>query len=450
MRCAVRTLLPALLVLLLPGLVWAQTSTDISQLDQFLKTTQNQGSPPPPGTTITMQNWQKYKAFLPFGMVMLFQGQYGWKMPSDIQIDIGPTHHHILPKTYLAATEQYGGQDRVEVLPNGHFKIDNYQGGLVFPNPQEPNKGFKVLANLFFDYVPSLYVNTPTNYGSVWLQDRFGDISKDTFDVVYRQSGWNTDPGFPRNETYAPGTWYTEWSMQETPEEARYTASLSLYYKNQETNPYPDSYVFVPSLRRSLRLSSSARCSPVYGLDWTYDDAKGNGFNGGTAIFNAKYLGDRKIIGLMQFNADGALFPQNYFMPLGFPKPSWGKWEVRDVSVIDVQRIPDLQAGYCYGDRVMYITKEGYWALWSDLFDSNHKLWKLQFWGPELRDLPQLGHTVGGVSALTWDMQNTHATYWAGMGNPWKREPFIDSQVPAEYRDGTKYGSPGGLMMILR
>lgn len=153
----------------------------------------------------------------------------------------------------------------------------------------------------------------------------------------------------------------------------------------------------------------------------------------------------------MLFNSDGALFPQNYFMPLGFPKPSWGSWEVRDSSVIDVQRIPQEASGYCYGDRVMYIEKEGYWALWSDLYDSNHKFWKNQFWGPELRDdVPELGRTLGGVTAISWDMQNTHGTYWAGMGNPWKRLPYIDSQAPAQYRDGTKYGSPAGLMQILR
>jgi hypothetical protein len=33
-----------------------------------------------------------------------------------------------------------------------------------------------------------------------------------------------------------------------------------------------ETYVFVPSLRRSLRLSSSARCSPILGSDFVQDD----------------------------------------------------------------------------------------------------------------------------------------------------------------------------------
>ena len=452
MKIVVRLAVIATVLAMVPSLGLAQTSTDRSAMDQFMKDTQSQGTPPAPGTKITMQNWRDYKNFMPFGMTKFFEGQYFWKMPSDIEIDVGPTVMGNLPKTFVEATEKYGTQTQVAVLPNGHYRIDNYQGGVPFPNPQEPHQGFKMLANLFFAYVPALYVNTPQNYGSVWIQDRYGNISSDTFDVVYRQSAYNTDPGFPKEETYAPGTWYTEWAMQETPEQARYTASLSLFYIDQEANPFPDTFVFVPALRRSLRLSNTSRCSPVFGLDWTYDDAKGNGFNGSTSIYDGNYLGDRKVLALTHFNSDGALFPQNYFMPIGFPKPSWGNWEIRDTSVLDVHRIPSEAAGYCYGNRVMYIDKELWWSTWSDLYDSNHKLWKMQFWGAEVRDLPGSGlsRTVGGVAAVSWDIQNSHATYWSGMGNPDKREPYIDAQAPKEWHDGVRYGSPSGLMQILR
>ena len=454
MKITVRLLFLAAILSLLSSAGWAQQFPDRSEMDLYMKATQNQGTPPAPGTKITMSNWTQYKNFMPFGMTKFFEGSFFWKMPSDIEMDVGPTIPGNVPETIIAATEKYGSQTRVKVLPNGHYQLLSYHGGVPFPNAQEPHKGWKLLANLFFGaYGPALYVNTPNNYGTVWIQDRYGNIASDTFDVVYRQSDYNTDPGFPVQETYAPGTWYTEWSMQESPEQARYTAALSLFYVDQEKNPFPDTFVFVPALRRSLRLSSSARCSPVYGLDWTYDDAKGNGFNGSTSIYDGDYLGDRKVIALKHFGADGAIFPGNYFMPLGFPKPSWGKWEIVDTAVLDVRRIPSEAAGYCYDNRVMWIDKEIWWSTWSDLYDSNHKLWKAQFWGAEIRDLPGSGlsgHTVGGASAISWDLQNSHATYWSGMGNPWKREPYIDGQVPKEYRDGVRYGSPSGLMQILR
>lgn len=299
----------------------------------------------------------------------------------------------------------------------------NYYGGTPFPNPQEPHKAWKILANVFYAFIPSLYVNSPNNYATVWAVDRFGDIAPSSLDVVYRWSAFITDPGFPRTENYAPGTWYTEWGMQETPEQARYTASLSLYYINQESNPYPDTYIFVPALRRSLRLSATARCSPVFGFDWTYDDTKANGFNGSTSVYTGDYLGDRKILTLAVFNTDGGDFPQGYDMPLGWPKPSWGKWEIRPMVIDDVHRIQSEAPGYCYSSRVMYIDKEFWDAEWVDLFDSNHQLWKSISYFNDIGQVPGLGRTWDGVASMAWDLQNTHMTVWSGFGNPGHHKP---------------------------
>jgi hypothetical protein len=434
---------------LLPSLVWAQ-GTDRSEMDQWVKDTQQQ-TEPPVGTIITMANWQQYKSVMPLGMIKLFQGTYGWKMPADVSIPVGPAHlGGNLPKTWVEATEKYGGQTGVDVLPNGHYRIKNYYGGTPFPNPQDPHKGWKILANVFWAFVPALYVNTPQNYGTVWAIDRFGDVAPSTFDVVYRWTSYITDPGFPHEETYAPGSWYTEWGMQETPEQARYTASLSIYYKDQESNAFPDTYVFVPALRRSLRLSTASRCSPVFGFDWAYDDAKTNGFNGSTAVYDAESLGDRKILTLAVFNQDGAVYPQGYDLPLGWPKPSWGKWEVRPMAIADAHRIPSEAAGYCYSSRILYADKEFWNADWVDLYDANRKLWKSISYFNDIGDVPKLGRTWDGVSSMAWDLQNTHMTLWSGFANPMKVKPYLDFNSPKEYFNGVKYGSPAGLMQILR
>jgi hypothetical protein len=129
-------------------------------------------------------------------------------------------------------------------------------------------------------------------------------------------------------------------------------------------------------MRRSLRLASTARCSPVFGFDWSYDDAKTNGFNGSTSIYTGDFLADRNILTLAHFNEDGAIFPGGYIMPLGFPKPSWGKWETRAMDVADVHRIASEAQGYCYSSRIIYADKEHWNSDWVDLYDSNKKLWK--------------------------------------------------------------------------
>jgi len=258
-----------------------------------------------------MGNWQKYKAVMPFGMTVLFEGKYQWKMPADVEIDIGSVRNGILPKTFVDATEKYSSQNAVEVLPKGHYRVNNYHGGIPFPNPQEPHKGYKLLANVFFAYQAAIITSTPDNRTSICCHDRFDNISQDTFDLVYRQSGYNTDPGIPVDETYAPGSWYTEWFMEETPEQARYTTSLVIFYKDMEAHPFPDQFVFVPAIRRSLRLSTAARCAPLFGSDWANDDAKLNGFNGSISTYDGDALGERKEIELLSEPAvEGLQFPQ--------------------------------------------------------------------------------------------------------------------------------------------
>jgi hypothetical protein len=450
MKTGFRLIAAGAIIALLPSLGWSQASTDRSEMDQWLKDSANQAEVPI-GTKITPANYTQYKGVLPLGMVKLFEGKYFWKIPQDAVLEVGPTVHDFLPKTWQDATEKYGPQTTVEVLPNGHYVMHNYHGGTPFPNPQEPNKGWKILANAFWAFVPAIYVNSPQNVGSVWANDRYGNVNQTTIDVVYRWSSYVTDANIPHDLNYAPGTWYTEWLMEETPEQARYTASLNLFYIDQEKVPFPDTYVFVPALRRSLRLASTARCSPVFGFDWSYDDAKTNGFNGSTSIYTGDALGDHKILTLSHFNMEGHEFPGGYLMPLGFPKPSWGKWEIRDHALVDVHRIPSEAAGYCYSSRIIYADKEHWNGNWVDLYDSNHKLWKsIAYYNDAGEVKGGYGHMWDGVSSMAMDFQNQHETVWSGFGNPSATKPFLDTNAPAEYMDGVKYGSPGGLMQIMR
>jgi len=74
--------------------------------------------PPPPGTKITMENWQQYKDFMPEGLANFFASKFSWKLPNDAEIDIGPTVSVPEPPTYVAATEQYGNQVQVVHLPD--------------------------------------------------------------------------------------------------------------------------------------------------------------------------------------------------------------------------------------------------------------------------------------------------------------------------------------------
>jgi hypothetical protein len=183
-----------------------------------------------PGTTITMSNWRDYRAFMPDGMIALFEGAYYWKMPPDVQMVVGPTVIHPLTKGCVNATAKYSPQVRLVTQPDGGLTISGYTAGEPFPGPQEPHKGWKILANLWFRYEPHLVVNTANNLGFGCTQDSLGSINCQKSLWVYRRLSYNTDPGTPMTTPGGEGKFLTEWGMIEQPEQMRYTATLTIVY----------------------------------------------------------------------------------------------------------------------------------------------------------------------------------------------------------------------------
>jgi hypothetical protein len=423
-----------------------------ADMQTWLSATEHQGTIAP-GTTITTSNWQQYKQFMTFGLTTLFDGRYFWKIPSDAQINVGPTVILPQPKTYLEASEKYGSQTAIGTTADGRHFIQNYNGGMPFPDAfsskADPAKGYKILADDYLSWVPDLYAQPFNHPGISCTQDRFSNIACTTIVWIYTQVGWNTDPGVPRDYPQAKDAWFTQWFEIVTPEQSRYTTNLTVFYKNPSREQ--DDYVFVPALRRSLRLAVTARCAPAAGSDLVLDDYFTPGFNGGLALFDATYLGHRKALILEgDFTHETGKIPDDWDMPLGFPKPSWGKWQLRDTDIIDVRRIPNERAGYCYGSRIMYVDSIYHYAGWLDIFDGNLKHWKIQYWGSRAEDVPPLGHVnTNSVTLGVWDVQNDHATYLStydasGTG------PYFNTQAPPDYRNYTKYCSPSGLMQVMQ
>jgi hypothetical protein len=400
------------------------------------------------GTKITMANWQQYQSFMPDGMVELFKGSNYWKMPPDVEMNVGPTRIFPLPEGYPEATEKYGGQTQMVKLPDGHYDLKNYIAGMPFPNPSDPDKGWKILADSWYGPVPRVAAGTPeTGLASLCSIDKFGSSTCLKTAYVYRMLSHIYSPGHPLTEPEAGGAWYSEWAMLEAPEQSKYLANLTIFW--QDNQKVEDDFAFIPSLRRTLRLSASARCSPIFGTDYTRDDARG-GFNGGIADFQADWLRDQKVLALSHITTADGTFPGEYDMPLGFAKPSWGPWEVRDVYVLDIRRIPQDVKGYCYGKRISYIDKVFLHENWSDLYDANMKLWKVLQLGAAPRIVNGVETSViGSFWAGMWDFQTYHATIAFTADGP-GRDIMIDDTVPKEYEDIARYCTPAGMMMILR
>jgi hypothetical protein len=402
----------------------------------------------PLGTTITVHNWQQYSQYMPLGMRALFKGEHFWRMPPELEIVVGPTVRATLPIGYGKATAKYSRNVSVVHLDNGHNDILNYAGGEPFPNPQEPDKGYKLLADLWFAYVPHFLAGTSRNPLSICSETSHGYVSCERLSYIYRQTAYNTDGEVSPRESEASDYWYTEWLTVEEPEELRYTTLLMLYPK--DTQRAEELFTFIPSLRRWIRRSLASRCSPVVGTDYVQDDFKRVGFNGGLGSFDAQFLQHQQMLALTgDYSPLGGDFPLNYYMPLGWPRPSWGNWQLRDVDVIDVRRIPAERVHYCYGKRIMYEDSETHYALWEDAYDRKMRLWKTALLAQRLISVPSLGEVPGAFTSTAWDLELRHLTNASTQGKN-GRDVLIDGEVPREYRNFTVYSTPVGLAEIMK
>jgi hypothetical protein len=398
----------------------------------------------PLGTKITMQNWQSYQSFIPDGMVSLFQGQYYWKMPADVELDVGPTIIQPLPTNYMTATEKYSSQVSIVELPSGGLNLKGYNGGAPFPTPEEPHKGWKILADVWYRYIPHLIVDP---HGISCSQNSMGSIDCGANVFVGRQLSFNTDPGIPNVIPGGEGKFYAEWFMTLEPENERYNASVVISYL--DLSKPQDIYAFIPSLRRAQRVASSARCSQYSGTDFTSDEYR-YGFNANLTQMNVDFIGAKKILALVDADFPTAAYPEGYDMPLGWPKPSWGKWQLRDAYIISASKIPSEANGYCYGKRVMYVDKATSATLWLDLYDMQMKYWKFAGFFLKTLDVPGVGPVTSSGAAVEaiWDMQNKHSSMFSdpGLSNPF----YVNELAPKEYNDVTRYSTASGLNQIMQ
>jgi hypothetical protein len=401
----------------------------------------------PVGATITLANWRQYSQYMPLGMTELFKGDQFWRMPADLEIVVGPTIPEKLPVGYAEATAKYSDNVRV-VHFGGHNDIRNYAGGEPFPHPQEPDKGYKLLADLWFAYVPHFLAGTSRSPLTICSETSHRYLSCERLSYVYRQIAYNTDGELSAEESKGSDYWYTEWLTVEEPEELRYTTLLMLYPKDNQRAE--ELFTYIPSLRRWIRGSLTSRCSPVAGTDYVQDDFKRVGFNGGLGMFDAQFLQHRQILALTgNYLPLGGDFPLNYYMPLGWPRPSWGNWQLRDVDVIDVRRIPALASGYCYGKRIVYEDSQTHYALWEDAYDRKMHFWKTALLAQRLPKKPSLGEVPGSFSSTAWDFELRHLTNASTQGKQ-GGDVLVDDDVPQEYRNFTRYSTLAGLAQIMK
>jgi hypothetical protein len=87
-------------------------------------------------------------------------------------------------------------------------------------------------------------------------------------------------------------------------------------------------------------------------------------------------------------------------------------------------------------------------VIWIDLYDANLKLWKITWGAPRAENVPEIGHvTTNSTTGAVWYVQNSQMTMVSTVDPSGVGPKFNQDDPPDDY---TKYGTPGGLMQILR
>ena len=407
----------------------------------------------PAGTSITYKNWQQYSRFMPTGMQAIFAGDHFWRMPPDVQIEIGPTIPIALPRRYLDDTASYAKQVTLTHAADGGYVPAGYVAGIPFPQPEKDPElaPYRIFYDAYYHYAPRVQRNFSCNY----ISDSYGNFTQsETADSIYSQLTHLSDAGFPQTVPDSGGYFLTKYYQQISPEQGKYTTSLDISYA--DVTRLDDIYMYLPSARRPIRMSEASRCAPVAGGDFTFEESN-NGPPSLPQKYKITYAGTRRLMVLA--HADPKTFescgterglPSDYFYPsdkgvLPWPRPAFGRWEMRDVYVIEMSRLPAYASGYCYSRRVIYVDKETLFPLAIDLYDPAGALYK--FWvgfQTPLR-VPNTGTALGvngATDLLIVNFKDKHMTA-ATAANP-----CFNTDCNAQYLDVSRYASPEGLSKI--
>lgn len=407
----------------------------------------------PPGTVINYGNWKQYKGSMTAGMQALFEGDLYWKLPKEVEMHVGQTTAIPLPQKYLENTAKFAKAVKLVQTPEGGYIPQGYVAGMPFSDFQSDSelRPYELFWDTYYHYAPRLERRVECNYTG----DSFGNFTlSGTGEAIYSELTHLSDVGFLMTIPNSSGRFLAKYYQQISPEQGKYTTLLDITY--DDPTRLDDIYSFVPSMRRPLRLSQAARCAPLIGTDFTWEDAN-LGVPSLPQEFKIRYLGDRRILALV--HVDGNAFetcgrtsglPKKYFYLAGqsvvpWARPGLGNWEFRDVYVLEMERLPPFSSNYCYSKRIIYVDKETFFPLTTELYDPDGKFYRYIFEFLRPLRVPNTGIALGVESAdevFAINFKDKHLSVSA------TESPCSNGDCSADYLDISLYASPDGLAKI--
>ena len=299
-----------------------------------------------PGDTIGPNNWQRIQGMV--GENFLNRVKSG----HALQIKPTKTYRHL--KEYTDATEKYSG--KVRLGANG--ELLGYVAGQPFPKFElsDPQIGPKLAWNFFWRWLGDDYKTGGAVKGGKIIRSAIEkDGAERRADLVsyflFPRTRYTTDPrpAIPGYEHID----YMQLRIDSYPRDAAGTTTLEIRYA--DPNRADDLYIYIPSIRRIRRATTTQRCQTLAPSEFNLDDI--NSFNGKITDFNYKFLGEKKVLA----NTSQEILPfhrkQGDYLPLD------EKWELVDTYVLEVT---PKDPNYGYPLKLLHLTKvtfETHWTL---------------------------------------------------------------------------------------
>ena len=356
---------------------------------------------PSPGTIVRADNLELYRHVLGPAQI--------WAVGRGATFRVIEARPIPLEPARLAATEKYSAQVR---LSEDKSKLLNYTAGLPFPVISEDDPDIAV--KLMFNYENRITVDD--------LDVRHFDCDTGTLSL---ERGMRVEKHFEighfRRLYYTGRLYHEPVHTWETHDGIRYREAVYpmiepfdlkgvgfTYNRYLEPSRQDDSWLYYPLLKRARRLSTAQRSEALFGQDTDIDSYAG--YAGSIAWMDWRLLGKKRVLGSMHSEN----FPARWLdgsADFMFDDV----WELRDVYIVEGRsRLP----GYAYSRRVIYLDRESFVILFTELYDQQGELWKAWFnqWrigrsafeGAKRAVYPFEQQFLPGV--VMFDMQLDHAT----------------------------------------
>ena len=383
-----------------------------------------------PGDLITRANQDKVKGLVSDGVQ--------WCVSRGMTLTIVPYRKIPLPPPYQAATEKYASQVKL----NDDQTLEGYVAGRPFPHVDvnDPRAADKLMHNFqlthyFTDDLGMHLFDADTGQLQVdGNGNQHYDIERHfvlDWLRLLQFTGRLTVPPIPAIEPNRDKT-FRKAGLYPIIEPFDLKGIGGINYRYLEPHRQDDLWLYLPSLRRVRRLSSTQRSEALFGQDIDVDSY--GGYAGQVPWFDWKYLGKRPMLASLH----GINLPP---VPC---KDDGGMtfcehWEMRP-EVFVIEGTPKA-AAYAYSKRVIFIDHETFFIVYSDLYDRGGEIWKvvMQSIRTSTRPNPKVAFEYEYdrmfIYAFTVvDMQLEHGTRVSIPGMGFQNEPgwYIDK--------GEKYG----------